>query len=324
MVARTLRTIHTDVVASRDEEAERRIEQAESRIQRSFTTGDKILLFKSPSERRKTGVQRKLISPAKNCYVVISKRSPYTYVLENTKTHRQTVAHVDRMLLDLATPYEHRMRELPNGWSGLSSDTAGITADIAASMAHLPKRKDAPIKPHESKVATTTYDPTIGPKHVSGANSQDISFLTPRPDVEENKYDFGDPYSKIFEPGDLIVFDDVDGRNSWHLGEVLDVDGDTIEVHYYGSNQTKNRHRRKWRRAWHDPRDGKDTYSMKKSNSAHDLYATSIDVDEVIMRVGHINVGDSNHLGVSFVKKDYERFDNLRKNRWRMKSKKSR
>lgn len=318
LVARTLRTVHTDVMASRDEEAEKRIALAENRIQRSFDVGDKILLFKSPSERRKTGVQRKLISPAKNCYVVIKKRSPYTYVLENTKTHRQTVAHVDRMLLDLATPYEHRLRELPHGWTGLSTDTAGMSENIANSMENLPLDEKKQIEPINAASHISTPADTEG--------GSEIPFLPPSSVVEDNKHDPDDPYSKIFKTGDLVIFDDVDGRNSWHLGEVLDIDGDTIEIHYYGANSTKNRHRKRWKRAWHDPRDEKDTYSMKKSNSAHQLYATSIDVDEVIMRVGNIVDSNSDYerRGISFTKKDYSRFDNLRKNRWRMKSKRSR
>lgn len=301
-LVKNMRDMHGLVTAQRSSDIDKRIAAAEERIQRTFSPGDYVLLFSTPESRRKPGVSRKLLSPAKNCFVVISQKSKYTYELQNTRTGISTVAHVDRMLLDLSTPYERRLRdELGNGeWTGLASDSEGKSVqsaidDLMEKVALYDANDSGDEKlPHDSKESVNSREK----KKVTSNNSRSsIRTIRNRPNMNDEKvipddqYDGLDPYSKVFRVGDLIIFDDVDGKKQWNIGEVTQVDEDTVELQYYDHEKFrthKNPNRIYLKPAWHDSKDGKDSYAPNKPKPHMEPYLTTISVDEVFFRIGNV------------------------------------
>ena len=120
-------SMYERVLEARDNDIQDRIRLAEGQIDRHFEPGDRVLLFKTEDMRTKPGLTRKLLAPASTGYLIQEKVGPYRYLVLNTRTKRVLDCHVNRLLLDLSTPYELRLREegLNQEWRGLAKDLKG-------------------------------------------------------------------------------------------------------------------------------------------------------------------------------------------------------
>ena len=71
-----------------------------STTQRSFTPGQEVLVFfrqQTQAEAKGAGTNAKLLQPWKDGFVVIRRVAPDTYLLKNTRTHRNTTVNIDRI-----------------------------------------------------------------------------------------------------------------------------------------------------------------------------------------------------------------------------------
>jgi hypothetical protein len=97
---------------------------------------------------------------------------------------------------------------------------------------------------------------------------------------EESEYDHDDPFSKIFKEGAIVIFDDLDNKCQWHVGEVQNVNHDSVDLQYYDAKnfrKTKTRQRLTLKPAWHDPLDGKDSYATTKPKQHYEPYMTNVE-----------------------------------------------
>ena len=139
-------------------------------------------------------------------------------------------------------------------------------------------------------------------------------------DEDPDNYDQEDPFSNEYKLGDIVAIDDVDNKNRWHIGEIVALQEENIDLHYYGAYHTQNRHRAKWMRAWFTEGDDRAAYKMSRPKN-NEPWLTDVQKKAIFYRHGNRENNNWENEGFFLKEKTYKFLDKERSARWKQQNK---
>lgn len=331
----TMSDMYTTVKAKQDELKEQRLSQIdkENRKYTEFKVGEAVILKRPQHGNMNRGIHKKMLLPGQWGWFITERQGEFRYGLRNRYTNKITSATADKLLLDLATQYELRLRERAyNRQQNKASRSRTNSADVKSTTKKSPMDdllEDDLLQENNKKVRKVASElkamfpnsartdkkrPSQSHEHLDNKHGKrnDMSHKQMDNPISVQVYDPKDPFSKVFEEGDVIAFCDIDGKNAWRLGIVKQTVGTQVFVQYFGSNRKpakSKRHYTNYLLAWYDDRDGKATHAASRVDPEHQPWITGLDPSEVLMRLQRLKGKHS----VRLRKNEIEILDRLRK-----------
>jgi transposase InsO family protein len=324
-----LSNIYTDVHAAQDKKQDERMQQAmkSKQVFKEYKIGEAVLLKRPRHGKSSKGIYKKLLFPGQDGWLIVKKLGEFKYELRHELTGKTTTALVKDLKLDLATKYEMGLRERAykkleeqtklekaaegndekdhkhaNGGNDMQWDIDNLGQDSARSNRRT--HVDRKVSEEVAEKLDSIFPRTVVEKTSSLQDGKMESATV---------YDANDPFSKIFQVEDVVIFSDVDGMKTWRIGKIVEMHTNQLFVQYYGNNGyiRKKRHYITWKLAWFDERDGKATHAAKQVDPAHEPWTTTIETSEVLIRLNQYKGQNA----IRLKKVEVDQLDRLRKER---------